>query len=298
MSTLDHTLLGPWAAPVLQRNTVLDTVFYDTGKLSPDEHAHLQTLSREAEGGILVVEPAGASAGSSLRPYADAPSYLASADRDTLSMVVAGVGSSVVGTAALARNVADATGRPAAGVISGYGWSDLMAEAMGGWFFYGAQDRLRDAIRRTLAQLEALTTPAAPKARSRAAVRTPFDDLLALRHVLAHAPTGLRMLVGHSKGCLLIDAVLEQLADAGAAPALWSQLTVVTLGAVVDLPPQVQHAHQFLGSLDWFGGMNSRVGVPYTAIPGAWHHLNTEAQLPCLPVDATRVIREHVPLSA
>lgn len=31
---------------------------------------------------------------------------------------------------------------------------------------------------------------------------------------------------------------------------------------------------QYLGALDWFGGMNSRLHVAHERIPKAWHHLN------------------------
>jgi len=43
-----------------------------------------------------------------------------------------GVGSSPLGTAALARAVADALDTDVAGIITGYGLSDVMAEALCG----------------------------------------------------------------------------------------------------------------------------------------------------------------------
>ena len=48
------------------------------------------------------------------------------------TLVVAGVGSSALGAAAFARNVADACGTPVAAVVSGYGLADLLTEALGG----------------------------------------------------------------------------------------------------------------------------------------------------------------------
>ena len=60
---------------------------------------------------------------------------------EVAGVAIAGVGSSVLGTAALARNVADAVGGEIVGLVSGYGVSDLLSEALGGWFFFGAVDQ-------------------------------------------------------------------------------------------------------------------------------------------------------------
>src|SRR5262249_7883047 len=62
------------------------------------------------------------------------------------AIAIAGVGRSTLGTAALARNVADALGIDVAGIITGYGVSDVMTEALGGWVAFGAPDRIRHTI--------------------------------------------------------------------------------------------------------------------------------------------------------
>lgn len=49
-------------------------------------------------------------------------------------MTVAGVGSSVLGAAALGRNVANLFGFDVISIIAGYGMADLPLEALGGWF--------------------------------------------------------------------------------------------------------------------------------------------------------------------
>ena len=64
------------------------------------------------------------------------------------AIAVAAVGSSALGTGALARNIADHLGRPVAGVVSGFGMSDLLTEAMGGWFVLGSRNALRDSLAR------------------------------------------------------------------------------------------------------------------------------------------------------
>ena len=66
------------------------------------------------------------------------------------AIAVAGVGSSALGTAALARNFADALNTDVAGIVTGYGLSDVMTEAFGGWFAFGAADRIRYTMERIL----------------------------------------------------------------------------------------------------------------------------------------------------
>lgn len=50
------------------------------------------------------------------------------------ALAIAGVGSSALGAAAFARNVADGLGEPVAAVVSGYGLADVLTEALGGFF--------------------------------------------------------------------------------------------------------------------------------------------------------------------
>jgi hypothetical protein len=92
----------------------------------------------DREGSIIVVSPS--NSGRSIRHYKNALRFMMK-EGDTVSAIaVAGVGSSVLGTAALARNVADKYGFDVAGVVSGYGFTDLITESIGGWFFYGMID--------------------------------------------------------------------------------------------------------------------------------------------------------------
>ena len=110
----------------------------------------------------------------------------------------------------------------------------------------------------------------------RADALPPQTGTVALLDLLVAAPPNLKWLVGHSKGCLLIDFVLEKLLleQPGRAERLADQLRIVTLGAVVALPGQFQDAQQLIGEIDWFGGLNSRADLPRVTVPGAWHHLN------------------------
>ncbi len=104
----------------------------------------------------------------------------------------------------------------------------------------------------------------------------------------------IRLLVGHSKGNLLISSALNHLNNElrsflgeerfkGEDLAM-NNLAVVTLGAVVNLPDELirkENQHQFLGTLDLLGRTNSRalagtIEAGFTPIDGAGHHLNTK----------------------
>lgn len=108
-----------------RRNAVLDAIFYDVGTITEDENEILaKQLARE--GAIVVVPPTGEG---QLALYQDVASFV-SADQSVAALAVAGVGSSALGAAAFARNVADALNAKVAAVVSGHGLADLLTEAM------------------------------------------------------------------------------------------------------------------------------------------------------------------------
>lgn len=272
--------------PFKQRNAALDSLFYDTASLSAEETARLSPLV-DREGSIIVVPPTGSSR--PIRHYKRALRFMNKEGDTVRAIAVAGVGSSVLGTAALARNVADAIGDDVAGVVTGYGMTDLISEALGGWFVFGAADRARLHLERAV-ELSTAPLPEARHSTGGTAGPESFSDggsglipglpgnpdVTTLVDILIARPKQLELLVGHSKGCLLIDFVLEQFVDEleGDDHPLYQNLKIVTLGAVIDLPPQFGKVRQYLGALDWFGGMNSRLHVAHERIPKAWHHLN------------------------
>src|SRR5262249_36863409 len=129
--------------PIKQRNAALDNLFYDTSSLKPDETVRLTPLL-EVKGSIIVVPPTASA--QPIRHYERALRFMNKEGDDIRAIAVAGVGSSVLGTAALARNVADALDCDVAGIVTGYGMSDVVSEAMGGWLVFGALDRLRLAM--------------------------------------------------------------------------------------------------------------------------------------------------------
>ncbi|MGY1623002.1 hypothetical protein ACI789_12455 [Geodermatophilus sp. SYSU D00965] len=282
--------------PLEQRNALVDSLFYDVGGLSAEELAQLSPLT-DREGSVVVVPPTGRGA---VRHYRTALRFLDAEGDRIRALAVAGVGSSVVGTVALARNVADAIGSDVAGVVTGYGLTDLATEALGGWFLFGAADRARMWLEEWMETTRVTLTgavPAALAARDLEPLRhlqpVPGLDVATVGDILRAGPPELVLLVGHSKGNLLLDVVLEQFVDDldGDGHAWFDRLHVVTFGAVVGLPAEVHHVRQYLGSLDVLGRLNSRRGTPRTVVPRAGHHLNR--RLPC-HLDAVRTLQEYL----
>ena len=263
-------------------NSVLDTVFYDVGALSSWERARLSTYTTP-EGSILIVYPA--NAGHEIRtltPAAFVREQLVGTNDPVATVVIAGVGSSAVGTAALARDVADTIGTPVAGVVSGYGLADVAAEALAGWFVFGARNMLRETVARLLDAYGLKDHVRDPETHRDlkvhvAAPDTPNErflygspDSTTLLYLLSRLGDRLRLLVGHSKGNYSIENALE-----GWLGFPHGDLCIVTLGAVIWFPPEFTELYQFIGDIDYFGMLNSRMFVQRIGVPGAWHSLNT-----------------------
>ena len=247
-----------------QRNAVLDSFFYDTASLTVEEKTKLSPLV-DREGSIIVVPPSNSDR--QIRHYKRALRFMNKEGPTIRAIAVAGVGSSVLGTAAVARNIADALDTDVAGIITGYGLSDVMTEAFGGWFVFSAADRIRYATEKFLERMRAVTP----------ADRVPGDnDVATLAEILLAGPPALEYLVTHSKGSLVASHALRQYVDdlEGDDSPLFERLHITTLGAVVGLPTAFKNVKQYLGTLDWFGRVNSSPGVTHERIPGASHHLN------------------------
>ncbi|BCL74699.1 hypothetical protein JHS3_04350 [Jeongeupia sp. HS-3] len=294
--TMHARLPSPIAPSIKWRNILFDMLFYDVDKLTLEEQCDVLKLA-DHEGGVVVVSPG--KGNRRVRAYANVDDCLKADKKAIQAIVVAGVGSSAIGTAALACNVADAYDIDVAGIVSGYGVKDVVSESLGGWFFYGASDALGQGFRALLdywgklpkldASLESgrqMTASASP------AVPLP-EDVSALIRILQAAPPGLRLLVGHSKGCLLLDFALERFAQTHQKHAYFKNLRVATFGTVVNLPEKFERSYQFIGDLDWFGGVNSRLGMGHTKINQGWHHLNSKY---LFHMDVESVLKRYVPI--
>ncbi len=270
-------------------NTALDTVFYDVKALSPQERAELSAYAKP-EGSVLIVHPGGSKERiRTLAPWKFVQRHGKESGDVVDAIAVAGVGSSALGTAALARNIADHLGRPVAGVVSGFGMSDVLTEAMGGWFVLGARNALRDSLARLFDMYELkdhVRDPESHQAMKEHFESTAIDadrfiygspDSATVLYVLSKLGTSIRLVVGHSKGSLSIENALEGWLAAckkTGAP-IHSNLCIVTLGAVIRFPSDFQNVHQFIGQMDFFGMMNSRPLVERVVVANAWHSLNS-----------------------
>lgn len=276
------------------RNTMLDWFFYDVDGLTAAERAKLVS-ERNVEGSILVVWPKGARGDISIRKFEDYETLRSAPGALLTRFTIAGVGSSDVGAAAFARTVADHYDTPVGAIVAGYGVADLLSEAMGGWFVLGGANRVmqmyQDALETQSTDKTVLpVTETASRSETLESVGH-RDDSMALVSLLMDQDRTIQSVCGHSKGCLSIAYALEALALSGQTGAVDRQkdMRIVTTGAVVALPSAFGNITQTLGELDWFGGMNSRLSLDYTTVPGAWHHLNTS-----LPghLDFAQVLRD------
>jgi hypothetical protein len=271
----------PFSALTNLDNAALDGLFYDVGIMSAEERAQLAS-PRKIEGVILEVGPSAAPSLKLWESLADCPAL----PPRYAAITVAGVGSSALGAAALARNVADAVGAPVLAVVSGLGMGDLASEAMGGFFLFGGLNALRHGFAALDRSLDAMWWMVPKAARPSFGAFDPgrsfqlsrySEDVKALTTLLAER-VETDLLVGHSKGNLVISEALYALRDQHEArfAAIADRLRVVTFGARIAMPPEIATVIDVMGEYDSFGAFNSRPDIARdVTVPGAWHHTNT-----------------------
>lgn len=248
-----------------QFNTAADAFFYDTDALNEAERSALAARA-QPEGEIVMVGPR-----NGMRPacvtYPDLEKFLGAVKDKPDTVVITGVGSSALGTAALARNVADCMGHAVIGVVSGYGLADLAGEGLGGWFGLGAANaisRTAAQILSTMEKLQQLGLGGATTTGRASANGTGMTlgnmasgflggvtDSDVLKDLIEEIP-GIRYVIGHSKGNFVIDNALK-----GLSAARRKELKVLTLGAPIYLPIDVERL-QVIGGLDTLGWLNTR----------------------------------------
>ena len=307
-----------------QINIECDKIFYDVGALTDDEIILLENNQYIVEGCMLVVPPSEDiialnkeyKGEKSIKNFSISDFLTRQKNHDTQidAVVVAGVGSSAVGTAALARSLANYLGRCVAGIVSGRGLTDVVSEGMGGWFGLGVLNAMVNTGEKLHQQMakgtkqwsEMLGTyvnllpqvlgrnkkrgqagvlfdtnsvsdndPMAEKLLLVNEVPDLFfkpDDYKTLEDILLQENSPVRILVGHSKGNLMLSRALYNVVQKQSD----KPLHVVTLGAVVWFPKQYSDVKQYLGDIDVLGKMNSRNldEIPYQSVKNAWHTLN------------------------
>lgn len=280
-----HASVSAWRA----LNTALDVVFYDVGSLSSPERSSL-SAHLVPEGSIVIVPPRGSDRPlRTLLPWDFVREQADKTDAAVDAIVVAGVGSSAIGTAALARDVADHLRRPVAGIVSGFGMADALTEALGGWFVLGATNALRHVLARALdanGLKDHVRDAASHRDMNRRFESAGLDrdrfiygspDSTMLLYLLLELGSRIKLLVGHSKGNYSIENALQGWLEAHrkTRTPISPNLCIVTLGAVLRFPPEFANVHQFIGGVDGFGMINSRPLVEHVRVSGAWHSLNT-----------------------
>ena len=259
-------------AAMRTRNVALDRLFYDVEALTDDESTGMSILA-DREGTILVVPPSGQG---EIGRYDSIDAMAAAGNGNVAALVIAGIGGSALGTAALSRNVANAIGSPVVGVVSGYGTADLMTEALGGLCWFGLGTRVRH-----------LVGEMAPHAPNGAAdlgnglhqqmVASP--DVVATAKLLTDQRFPIGLVVGHSKGNLVLSAALSAALDrqSHAGAPLNTDIDVVMFSAAIPVPSAFKRVTRVMGEIDWFGRMNSWSDIVIDReIPGAWHYTNTK----------------------
>lgn len=254
-----------------QRNVALDALFYDIKVITPEEAFYISD-SLAAQGAIMIVPP---SDGAPIILCETVDEFVLRGGDKVRALAVAGIGGSALGAAAFARNVADAIGGPVAVVVSGYGIADVITEAFGGLFFFGHLRGLRPMLE-TLDDLAG--RPKVGAYGDGAAARTSLDTRT-VQALLADPRLSFRLLVGHSKGNLVLSAALHDLCkeDEIRVADLAETMKIVTIGARIAMPPTFTDVVDVMGEWDWFGEINSRPFIDADRhIPHAWHHTNTD----------------------
>jgi hypothetical protein len=283
---LPKALVEPSVRACRLFNTMLDVIFYDVPNLTiPLANKDAPTQERppftmidfdaltDPEGSLLLFR---STPTPNVDRFNNVERFLSSPEptaREVEIVTITGVGSSALGSAAFAWDIATALQKPVLAIVPGYGLADLVVQALGGWFGFGLHNFLQT---KSLVQ-NALAT-AAPKAASigrNLSASAPDAKTVhgapifrygsgssdVLHDLLEHRERPFELLIGHSKGALQIGNAIESL-----PPDRTRQLRV---GGV--------SYHQYLGLFDALGQINMWGNLPNEWVP-TWH--STDPWLP------------------
>ncbi|BCH63382.1 hypothetical protein RvVAT039_05980 [Agrobacterium vitis] len=268
---LRNAALEPWRL----RNSSLDALYYDIRALTSDEAFYISD-ALAAEGLIMIVPPTGQGM---LTLCETVDEYLLRGGREVRAMAVAGIGGSAAGAAAFARNVADAIKAPVCAVVSGYGLGDVVAEALGGAFFFGPLGFLRrnfemidDLVGRPqFGAYQRRPKPSQPPRRTSL-------DADTVQALLCHPDLRFNLVTGHSKGNQIVAEALNAIEKE--APErltiLAERLQIITFSTRVGLPAPFSPPLAIIGELDWYGELNATAKVTnIVRVARAGHSTNT-----------------------
>ena len=269
-------------------NIVLDALFYDVHVVAAEEATDLAPW-KVGEGAILIVPPTGAGR---LTVCSTIETFFDAGGGGITTLTVAGVGSSALGTAAFARNVADAVGAPVAAVVSGYGLADLVTEATGGFLWFAGLTSIHDMwerFERSFDWMRAAATDPRAGGTDPVVADRDADVVLAL---LRDERAKIDLIVAHSKGNMVVGEALHALQreDRPRADRIGETVHVVSISSRLQMPRCCRQVTEIVGRWDLIGTFATRRDAPPdVVVPDAWHHTNTEL-LGHLPV--TRVLKE------
>jgi hypothetical protein len=277
-------------------NTAVDSIFYDVptlraalraqdapmieeGEKPPSRIIEFDALA-DPEGSLLLIDAATAPY---VHRYKNVEAYLDSPYPETRAVEIAtitGVGSSALGSAALAWNVSVALKKPVLAIVPGYGVADMVLQGMGGWFGFGLFDYLsaKSVAQNAIAnvapnvakigrQLSA-SVPDAPTLHGAPVFRQGSGSSDVLHALMKARPTPFKLLVGHSKGAFQIGNALRSL-DADRTLGV----RIVTLGCPIAEDAPGASYHQYLGIFDALGQLNMWGHWPEHWVP-TWHSTN------------------------
>jgi hypothetical protein len=291
-------LIEPAVRACRMFNTALDIIFYDVpslavqlaekdapmrarGEKPPSRIVEFDAVS-DPEGSLLLID---ANTAPYVHKYTNVQLFLTSPYPETRQVEVAtitGVGSSALGSAALAWDISLALKKPVLAIVPGYGMADVILQALGGWFGFGLYDSLhaKSLVQNSLAnaapqtasigrQLSA-STPDAKTLHGAPVFRHGSGSSDVLHALLIYRETPFRLLVGHSKGALQIGNAVRSL-----PPERSRELRVVTLGCPIATDVDGVSFYQYLGLFDALGQLNMWGHQP-DEWPLTWHTTNLE----------------------
>ena len=294
-------------------NTMLDAVFYDVPTLTsglrdkdktagaerqklPSRIIDFDALS-DPEGSLLLID---ASTAPNVHRYKDVQLYLDSPHQETRDVAIAtitGVGSSALGSAALAWDISVATGQSVLAIVPGYGVADVVLQGLGGWFGFGlynflnAKSTVQDGLAMAAPNIASIgrklsaSAPGAKTVNGGPTFRFGSGSSDVLHALLEYRVPRFTLLVGHSKGALQIGNAIQSLPRERT-----DGLRVVTLGCPIAENVDGVHYHQYLGLFDALGQLNAWGNLP-EHWPPTWHSTN-----PTLPpaMAAGRLTEESI----
>ena len=211
-----------------------------------------------------------------------------------------GVGSSALGSVAMAWNVSETLRRPVAAIVPGYGLADIVPQALGGWFGFGVHDFAKRMWQQVLSDVVpqwatvghrlSSTAYQAAADSGRPAYRSGSPESDVLHEILLQCPA-IKRVYGHSKGALCIQNAIRDL-----PPDRYKDLHVTTFGCVIQEETRADY-NQILGSLDGLGQLNSWGNWPEQWVR-TWHSTNSMLPLTMQLVDLVKQdVRDEDPVN-